>query len=214
MLDRVRPHLARAALVSANMEAQRARATADALAALGFPGAVLRHGGAVLAANDLLAELIPRIVQDRAARLTFSDPGADRLLSVALQQLGSDFDDVSVRSIPIPGGDADPPMIAHVVPLRGAANDIFSAASAIVALAPVKLADAPPSAVVQGLFDLTPAEARLASLVARGVAPKEAAGKLQITSGTARTTLKRVFAKVGVSRQSELAALLARLVLR
>jgi len=37
---------------------------------------------------------------------------------------------------------------------------------------------------------------------------------LGITEETARTALKRVFAKVGVSRQSELAALLTKLVLR
>jgi DNA-binding CsgD family transcriptional regulator len=44
--------------------------------------------------------------------------------------------------------------------------------------------------------------------------PREAANRLGITEDTARTTLKRVFGKTGVSRQSELAALLARLVLR
>jgi hypothetical protein len=45
-------------------------------------------------------------------------------------------------------------------------------------------------------------------------APGEAAKLLGIAKETARTTLKRVFAKVGVSRQSELSALLAKLVLR
>lgn len=42
----------------------------------------------------------------------------------------------------------------------------------------------------------------------------DAAVRLGITTETARTVLKRVFAKTGTSKQSELAGLLSRLVLR
>jgi DNA-binding CsgD family transcriptional regulator len=71
-----------------------------------------------------------------------------------------------------------------------------------------------PAAALVRLYGLTPAEARLASLVASGLSPSTAAGQLGITEETARTVLKRVFAKVGVSRQAELAALLGRLAPR
>ena len=54
----------------------------------------------------------------------------------------------------------------------------------------------------------------MAALVASGSAPREAAEQLGIAEQTARTALKRVFSKVGVSRQSELAALLTKLVPR
>jgi len=50
--------------------------------------------------------------------------------------------------------------------------------------------------------------------VGAGLPPKEAAERLGIAEETARTVLKRVFSKVGVSRQSELVAVLAKLVLR
>ena len=53
-----------------------------------------------------------------------------------------------------------------------------------------------------------------AALVGSGLAPREAATRLGIGEETARTALKRVFSKVGVSRQSELTALLTKLVLR
>jgi DNA-binding CsgD family transcriptional regulator len=76
-------------------------------------------------------------------------------------------------------------------------------------------ADAPPDpAVVRDVLGLTLGEARVAALVGSGLGPCEAAQKLGVTTETARTTLKRVFSKVGVSRQSELAALLTKLVLR
>jgi DNA-binding CsgD family transcriptional regulator len=47
-----------------------------------------------------------------------------------------------------------------------------------------------------------------------GLAPREASERLGITEETARTTLKRVFQKTGVTRQSELSALLARMAIR
>ncbi len=64
------------------------------------------------------------------------------------------------------------------------------------------------------LFGLTPSEAKLAVQIATGVGPSAAAEKLGIKVGTVRTVLKKVFDKTGVTRQSELAAVLARVVLR
>jgi DNA-binding CsgD family transcriptional regulator/PAS domain-containing protein len=66
---------------------------------------------------------------------------------------------------------------------------------------------------LQQAFGLTPAEARTASLVGSGLAPQEVAGQLGITVGTIRSELKTVFAKLGISRQSELATVVARISL-
>jgi DNA-binding CsgD family transcriptional regulator len=74
--------------------------------------------------------------------------------------------------------------------------------------------DVPSSELVERLFALAPAEARVAALVGSGLSPRQAAEKLGISEGTVRTTLKHVFTKVGVSRQSELAVLLTKLTLR
>ena len=65
--------------------------------------------------------------------------------------------------------------------------------------------------LLRELLGITLAEARVASLV--GIAPREMSAMLGVTEDTVRTTLKRVFAKTGVSRQAELAALLGRIVL-
>ena len=54
------------------------------------------------------------------------------------------------------------------------------------------------------LFELTPAEARLTQQLALGRTLNEMCTALDISSNTAKTHLKRVFAKVGVKRQSEL----------
>jgi DNA-binding CsgD family transcriptional regulator len=61
------------------------------------------------------------------------------------------------------------------------------------------------------LLGLTTSEARLASLVGGGASPREAAVELGITEGTARTTMKVIFDKLGVAKQSQLARIVARL---
>ena len=68
--------------------------------------------------------------------------------------------------------------------------------------------------LIRDIFGVTLGEARLTALIGTGQSPREAAKKLGISEETARGILKRVFAKVGVSRQSELTALLSKLVLR
>jgi DNA-binding CsgD family transcriptional regulator len=61
------------------------------------------------------------------------------------------------------------------------------------------------------LFGLTPAEARLATLLAKGVDLRECAGKLGITYGTARGRLVQIFQKTETRRQGELVSRLLRL---
>jgi len=68
--------------------------------------------------------------------------------------------------------------------------------------------------LVQSLFGLAPAEARVAVLIGAGLSPQQAAEKLGISVGNVRTKLKHVFSKVGVSRQSALAVLLTKLTHR
>lgn len=60
---------------------------------------------------------------------------------------------------------------------------------------------------------LTPAEARLALLYGNGRTARRAAEELGISEHTARSTLKNVFGKLGVRKQSELARFIARLTL-
>lgn len=58
--------------------------------------------------------------------------------------------------------------------------------------------------LLRDLFDLTLGEARLAALIGSGLEVRNAAQRLGIAEGTVRTVLKRVFRKLGVSRQAEL----------
>jgi DNA-binding CsgD family transcriptional regulator len=58
---------------------------------------------------------------------------------------------------------------------------------------------------------LTTGEARMAAFVGQGRSPREASDAFAVTEGTARVVLKRVFAKLHLSRQPELVRLVGKL---
>jgi len=64
------------------------------------------------------------------------------------------------------------------------------------------------AAVLRALYGLTPTESRLADLLLQGLEVREAADQLRTTLETTRFQLKRVFAKTGTRRQSELMRLM------
>ena len=72
-----------------------------------------------------------------------------------------------------------------------------------------KSALVPSPAVLTGLFDLTPAEAKFAAALVSGQSVKEASLTVGITESSGRTYLARIFAKTGTHRQTELVTLLA-----
>lgn len=61
---------------------------------------------------------------------------------------------------------------------------------------------------LQQLFDLTPAEAAVASRIAAGESVENICEALRITVNTCRTHLKRIYSKTGTSRQGELVNLI------
>lgn len=61
---------------------------------------------------------------------------------------------------------------------------------------------------LQKLFDLSPAEARLAQLLAEGQSTEEAAMNLGVSRNTIRTQLQAIFAKTNSNRQGDLVRLL------
>jgi pimeloyl-ACP methyl ester carboxylesterase/DNA-binding CsgD family transcriptional regulator len=78
-------------------------------------------------------------------------------------------------------------------------------ASARIALmcAPVHRTPLPEAGLAE-LFGLTPAEARLSSLLTQGKSLEDITHALGISINTAKTLLKRIFGKLGVSRQTEM----------
>ena len=208
-LDPLRPHLARAALLLARSGLERARMMASTLETIGIPGAVLRPNGVLLSANPMFEQLMPAVIQDRRDRLRLADESADGLLAKALHGLRKRDAYRGVSSIPIAGSEPRPALIIHLLPVRGAAQDFFLDGSALVIVTPVDRASVPTAEVLQGLFDLTPAEARVAQGIAGARSVDALARSLGVKPLTVRTQIKAVLAKTGARRQGELISLLA-----
>lgn len=208
-LDRLRPHLARAALISARMMFERARSAAETLGLIGLPAVMLRMGGRPLTANRLFEDLMPDVAEEGRERLVLAEPAADVLFAEALQRIGRFGDPGGVRSIPVPAREGRPPAIVHLVPVRGAANDVFSGAASVLIVTPVERKKVPGAEVLQGLFDLTPAEARVARGIAEGRTLEAIALAAGVSQETVRSQLKAALGKTGMNRQAELAVLLS-----
>jgi hypothetical protein len=191
-LDALRPHLARSVLISARLELERARVAGETLAALGVPALVFSETGKVLAANSLI-EALTGFVHWRAFDfVSLNDKGADKLLRAAIAIINSGVGS-GVSSFPVRDADTDSTMIAHVIPIRLTARDIFVRCAAVLALTPVTAPEAPAVELVQSLFDLTPAEARVARSLASGKSVEAIASDGGVSLNTIRTHVRGVF---------------------
>jgi DNA-binding CsgD family transcriptional regulator len=208
-LDTFRPHLARATLISSRLAFEQARSAVETLRLIGLPAAVLAPRGYLRIANDLFEKFVPSLFEDRAARLAAVDELADALLAETCERIARRAGTGGVGSIPISARAGYPPMILHVVPLIGVANDVFSAASALLVITAVEPKKVPTAKVIQGLFDLTPGEARVARAIAEGTTLNAIAATHGLSTETVRTQLKAALRKTGSRRQAELASLLA-----
>lgn len=208
LLNRLHPHLARASLVSARLRLERAQATVSMLEALGIPAAVLGELGRVRASNALLDSVSTRLKPAAFGGITIANPAANKLFREAVT-LSMTAHDGFVRSIPVPAFEDAPALVVHVLPLRRSAYDIFSGADILVAATLVNAGGAAPSpGILTGLFDLTPAEVKLASALTEGHSLRVAAQNCGIQFSTARSYLERIFRKTGTHQQSQLVALL------
>jgi DNA-binding CsgD family transcriptional regulator len=206
-LDELRPHLARSALLSARLQLERARVASQTLAALGLPALVVNEQCKVLAANHLIEALTGYVLWRAQDRVSLEDKAADQLLRGAIAAI--DLAGGPVRSFPVRHTGAEAMMIAHVVPIRLSARDIFVRCAAVLVLTPVTLPQAPPVELVQSLFDLTPAEARVARSLTAGATLDDIAASGGVSRNTVRTQLRGVLEKTGCVRQAEVVALLS-----
>ncbi|CAN7595419.1 helix-turn-helix transcriptional regulator [Pararhizobium sp. LjRoot255] len=205
-LNELRPHLARASLVAARLRLERAETTVSALKSMNLPAAVMTASGRVLATNDLFDHKSGVFRPLAHGGMEISSTPSNKLFQQALVEYpyGS-----TIRSIPVPAKDGQPALVVHLLPLYRAAQDIFSGADILVVTTSVSASRLVPSpAILTSLFDLTPAEAKLAGLLTAGRSLKDAATECRITIKSARTYLERIFRKTGITQQSQLVALL------
>jgi DNA-binding CsgD family transcriptional regulator/PAS domain-containing protein len=194
----------------------------EALARVGIGVFVLDSLKRVVFSNPAAERVLGDGLKIVNERLSASAPQEQRALDAAIEHMiRAAPEDVGGAPKPmlLPRQKSERPLTLYVLPITGhgfdhaAAQFLTHARAIVLVIDPGADAPADP-AVVRDILGLTLGEARVAALVGFGLTPRAAAQKLGIAEETARVVLKRVFSKAGVSRQSELAALLTRLTLR
>ena len=181
---------------------------AAALNAMRLPAIALDQDGFVAEVNAAAETIFDNDVKIKDRRLFVRDPAARALLKEVIDQLRTSPRLNPLATDPIIVQRRDKmPVIVRIWPFDWAdlpAQEV----RALLTLNALGPKPGPPAAILAKTFRLTPAEAKLACVIARGASPGIAARELKISRETARNQLKSVFAKTDTHRQSELVALL------
>jgi PAS domain S-box-containing protein len=187
---------------------ERVRERLQVCQQLGMPAAVLRRDRQVVLVNLLFKQLHSQFsIKDN--RLGLENQSENQRFKDMLSSLDSTNCEEIAYSSPIMAAADHRPMVFHLLPMEGPLGTTYG----ILIVTKLNALEVPSADLVAALFALAPAEARVAALIGAGFSPEGAAKKLGISVGNARTTLKHVFTKIGISRQSELAVLLTKLTL-
>jgi len=194
------------------------QASLEGLERTGAATIAVDHDGLILFANRLAEALLRQGAGLGVAqgRLT----GLDRRVAARLAFLiRSVADTAAGRAPPSAGGgiairrgEGRLPLTLLVAPFRPRTTGFGAPLpAALIFIRDPEIAT-PATAILQDLFGLTPAQAAVAAKLADGRTQAEAAASLHISLYTVRDHLKAIFAKTGISHQSQLVALLLRSV--
>ena len=180
-----------------------------ALNAMRLPAIALDRHGFVADVNVAAETIFDNDVKIKDRRLCVGDPTARALLKEVIDQLRTSPRLNPLATDPIIVQRRDKmPVIVRIWPFDWAARLPMQEVRALLTLNALGPKPGPPAAILAKTFRLTPAEAKLACVIARGASPEITAGELKISRQTARNQLKSVFAKTDTHRQSELVALI------
>lgn len=175
----------------------------ELLSAMGRPAAIVTQSGRIAFSNELARSLV-----EGENRRVLASPGWSRR-SVQLLEAEPEGSGSGVQPTPIAVDLADGRRIfAQALPMHAGVTD---EPSVLVLLTDPETAQGRDPSNLLLMLGLTPAEARLAARVGRGMSPVDAAGELGITANTARDALKVVFDKLRIGRLSQLAQIVTRL---
>lgn len=210
-LNRLKPDLVRSVYLASRLAFSEAKTITNTLSSLGLPAAVLGADGRVMATNEDFESLAPIIRTAARDRLLVSKQPVQKLLTDALARLAA-MVKPTVQSIAAPLQDGCAPLILHLLPVRRAAKDIFSRSLAILVVTGVGTVGPPDMRVLSGLFDLTPAEVKVARALLAGLPSSRIAMENGVVDETIRSQVKSILRKTGTRRQSELVMLLSGIV--
>ena len=179
------------------------------LNAMRLPAIALDRHGFVVDVNSAAEAVFDNNIKIKDRRLFVRDLDSRTLIKDAIDQLSGPprLNSLAVEPVIVPRTDKLP-VIVRIWPFEGPEHHPGQEIHALMTLNALGPRPGPPATILAKTFRLTPSEAKLACIIARGAPPDIAARELKISRETARNQLKSVFAKTDTHRQSELVALL------
>jgi DNA-binding CsgD family transcriptional regulator len=179
------------------------------LNAMSLPAIALDRHGFAVEANAAAESVFDDNIRIKDRRLFVRDLDSRTLIKDSIDQLTGPpcLNSLAMEPVIVPRVDKLP-VIVRIWPFEVPSHPPSQEVRALLTLNALGPRPGPPAAIIAKTFRLTPAEAKLACIIARGAPPEIAARELKISRETARNQLKSVFAKTDTHRQSELVALL------
>ncbi|MBF9194800.1 hypothetical protein [Microvirga terrestris] len=135
-LNRLRSHLARASFLFTKLGTRQARSSVAALQFMDVPAAVLTRNGRLLACNEAMESRLSQVSVGAGDQISFTDKEAQRILSESLERIMAGLFDQLRGPIPLPATEEHGPAVAYLIPMRGAAQDLFGCESTLLMIRP------------------------------------------------------------------------------
>lgn len=220
LLEVLAPHMRLAIEIYAKLNRMTSERDlyAGAVNQLSVASIILDEQGRLLTTNE-----VGRALLDQGAGLSlregrlhvegreFNKELQEALTTIIKAQLSGETSVVRALRVPRPAGRSDLGLVIRPVP-TSQWSEGQSSPSAAVFISDPDLQESTSRQVLGELFGLTPAEANLATLLARGLSLAQVADAQNVSQHTARAQLKSIFAKMSVSRQAELVRLVLKSV--
>lgn len=220
LLEHIAPHLRRAIQIYATISRRTSERDiyAGAVSQLAVASIILDEQARVLSANPVAQVLLEQgdglSLKGQWLHIEGRDINKELQQAVAnIIRAQHQGEPSVVRALRVPrsSGRSDLGLVVRPVPVSKWSEGQSSPSAAIFISDP-DLHESASRQTLAELFELTPAEANLAILLARGLSLAEVSDTQNVSQHTARAQLKSIFAKTGVSRQAELVRLVIKSV--
>jgi len=161
-------------------------------------------------ANAAAERLLGEDLQISSGRVLCRDPRSNDQLAGAIKALlwSEQATTTPVVAPKASGGK----LVIYPMRLRGLTTSPLSAFHAILVITDTDAVNSAATSTFRDVFDLTPAESRLAAAIATGKDLETFAIERQLSRQTLRTQLRSIFLKTGTNRQAQLAVMLSTLI--
>jgi DNA-binding CsgD family transcriptional regulator len=211
-LRRDLPHIRRAARLASKFSLSYAEGGIDGLEPISCGAILIDWLGRVLRLNRRAEDSLGDHLQIVSSRLRTTEREANRTLQ----------DLIAASTRPMIGNRREGPgsvlirrtnglpLVLHSYPVARRAHDVFQGARAILLITDPMEDRTLALKILQEMFQLTPAELRVAAALLRGLDTQQIADENGIGAQTVRFHLKSIFAKTGTCHQAQLVSLLSR----